>query len=211
MKVGFLGAGQLAQAIGGALIEAGHEIVLTNSRGPETLTDLVDQMGPGCTATTADRLKDETDVVILAVRWWQREDALTPLPDWDGAIVVDTLNNRNGPKPEDVIDIGDATSSELVAQLLPGARMVKALNHARIPRMAAPDGGVLFYCGDDAGAKAVVASLLSDIGGTPIDTGTLEEGAAMQNAGQRLSTGDRLLSADEAHDLIESLRQDRTP
>src|SRR5882672_6978126 len=115
MRVGFLGAGQLAQTIGKALIVAHHQVALTNSRGPETLTDVLAEMGPNCTATTSDKLKDECEVVILAIRWGQRETALKGLPDWDGTIVVDTLNNRKGPRPEDVIDVGDTTSSEVVA------------------------------------------------------------------------------------------------
>jgi predicted dinucleotide-binding enzyme len=202
MRVGFLGAGQLAQTVGKALILAHHQIVLTNSRGPETLADLVAQLGPNAAATTPDKLKDEAEVVILAFRWGQRETALAGLPDWDNTIVVDPLNNRRGPRPEDVIDIGDTTSSELVAGLLPGARVVKAFNHAPIASFAEPDGGVLFYCGDDQRAKTVVASLIADIGGTPIDTGTLHEGGLLQGAGHRLAGHGRLLNVEQSDRLM---------
>jgi predicted dinucleotide-binding enzyme len=203
MRVGFLGAGQLAQTVGKALIIAHHQVVLTNSRGPETLTDVLAQMGPNASATTPDKLKDDCEVVSLAFRWGSRETALAGLADWEGTIVVDTLNNRMGPRPEDVIDIGDTTASEIVAALLPGARVVKALNHAPIPSFAEPDGGALFYCGDDVAAKAVVASLLKDIGGTPIDTGNLHDGGMLQGTGHRLAGHGRLLDPEAAQRLID--------
>jgi 8-hydroxy-5-deazaflavin:NADPH oxidoreductase len=204
MRVGFLGAGQLAQTIGKALIVAHHQVVLTNSRGPETLAGVLAEMGPNCSATVPDRLKDECEVVILAIRWQQRETALKGLPDWDGTIVVDTLNNRKGPRREDVIDIGDTTSSEMVAELLPGAKVVKALNHAQIPLMAEPNGGALFYCGDDVAAKAVVASLLKDIGATPIDTGNLHDGGMLQGTGHRLAGHGNLLTVEQAQRYIDA-------
>ena len=75
MRVGFLGAGRLAQTLGKALIIAHHQVVLTNSRGPETLTDVLAEMGPNCSASTPDKLKDECEVVILAFRWNQRQFA----------------------------------------------------------------------------------------------------------------------------------------
>jgi predicted dinucleotide-binding enzyme len=204
MRVGFLGAGRLAQTLGKALIIAHHQVVLTNSRGPETLTGVLAEMGPNCSASTPDKLKDECEVVILAFRWNQRETALTGLPAWDGTIVVDTLNNRMGPRPEDVIDLGDSTASEVIAALLPGAKVVKAFNHAPIPTFAEPDGKALFYCGDDVAAKAVVASLIADIGGTPIDTGALREGGKLQGTGHRLAGHGRLLGVEEAQRLLNA-------
>jgi predicted dinucleotide-binding enzyme len=203
MRIGFLGAGNLAQTVGKALIIAHHQVVLTNSRGPETLTGVLTQLGPNSSATTPDKLAADCEVVILAVRWNQRETALAGLPDWDGTVVVDTLNNRSGPNPQDVIDIGDTTSSEVVAALMPGARVVKAFNHAPIGTLAAPDGGAMFYCGDDVAAKSVVASLIADIGGTPIDTGTLNEGGRLQGAGHRLAGHGRLLDPVAAQRLID--------
>jgi predicted dinucleotide-binding enzyme len=204
MRVGFLGAGHLAQTIGGALLGVGHQIVLTNSRGPDTLAELVAELGPNASATTVDQLKDESELVILAIRWGQRESALAGRGDWDGTIVVDTLNNRSGPGPQDIIDLGDTTSSEVVAGLLPGARVVKAFNHAPIATLAEPDGGAMFYCGDDVTAKTVVASLIRDIGGSPVDTGGLREGGLLQGTGHRLAGHGRLLDPVAAQRLIDA-------
>jgi predicted dinucleotide-binding enzyme len=204
MRIGFLGAGNMAQTLGTAFIAAGHQIALTNSRGPETLAPLIAQLGVHATATTPAQLKDETELVILAIQWHQREEALEGLPDWDGHVVVDPLNNRKGPRPDDVIDIGDRTSSELVALLLPGARVVKAFNHAPIPTFADPQGGAMFLCGDDQAAKRIVASLISDIGGTPIDTGDLVTGGRLQGAGHRLAGHGRLLPVETAQRLINA-------
>jgi len=92
------------------------------------------------------------------------------VPSWDGVIVVDTTNPRFGPGPDEVYDTGALTSSEVVAGLVPGARLVKAFNHQPIPSLAAELGpspterNALFLAGDDPGAKAVVAGLMRDPG-----------------------------------------------
>lgn len=204
MRVGFLGAGNLAETLSKAFMGAHHQVVLTNSRGPESLERLVDSLGPAASATTPDELRNQCEVVFLAFRWQQKEDALKGLPDWAGMTVVDTTNNRQGPGPDGLIPIPTQTSSEVVADLLPGARVVKAFNHAPIPTFADPDGGALFYCGDDPQAKTIVASLITDIGGTPIDTGGLIEGGLLQGTGHRLAGHGRLLSVHEAQRLLDA-------
>ena len=150
MRVGFLGSGALAQTLSKAFLAANHQVVLTNSRGPESLADLVASLGPSASAATPSELHDQCEVVILAFRWPQKEAALQGLPDWGGTIVVDTLNNRSGPGPRDLIPIPKQTSSEVVAELLPGARVVKGFNHAPIATFSEPDGNAMFLCGDDA-------------------------------------------------------------
>ena len=204
MRVGFLGAGNLAETLAKAFLGAHHQVVLTNSRGPESLERLVESLGPAASATTPEELRDQCEVVFLAVRWHQLEDALKGLPDWAGMAVVDTTNNRQGPGPGGLIALPTRTSSEFVAGLLPGARVVKAFNHAPIPTFADPDGAALFYCGDDPQAKSVVASLITDIGGTPIDTGELVEGGMLQGTGHRLAGHGRLLSVHEAQRLLDA-------
>lgn len=204
MRIGFLGAGALAQTLSKKFLAANHQVLLSNSRGPDSLADLIKSLGPAASATTPDELQAGCEVVILAFRWEQMEAALVDLPDWGGTIVVDTLNNRNGPGPRDLIAIPKSTSSEVVADLLPGARIVKAFNHAPIPALAEPDDGAMFYCGDDPQAKTVVTSLITDIGGTPIDTGGLIEGGKLQGTGHRLAGHGRLLSVSEARRLLDA-------
>jgi predicted dinucleotide-binding enzyme len=128
------------------------------------------------------------------------------VPSWDGVVAVDTTNPRFGPDPDDVYDTGAKTSSEVVAGLVPGARLVKAFNHQPIPALAAELGterNALFLAGDDLAAKAAVAELMRSIGGTPIDTGDLRRGGALQaSGGGPLAGHGRLLTVAEARTIL---------
>jgi predicted dinucleotide-binding enzyme len=106
-----------------------------------------------------------------------------------------------------VYDLGSNTSSEVVAALIPGALLVKAFNHAPIPALASlgptpGDQNALFMAGDDHSAKATVAALIADIGGEPIDTGTLRDGGRLQGTGGPLAGHGRLLTPDEARAIL---------
>ena len=202
MIVGFLGAGHLAQALGRSLLAAGHQIVLTNSRGPHTLVDLVAELGPGTSATTGRELPDRCDLVILAMRWEQVDSALAQLGPCAGKIVVDPINNV-GSSLDEKFEIGEKTSSEIIASMLPAARIVKAFNHAPIKRMARPKGLTLYLCGNDDQAKQAVAALISDIGGVAYDTGDLRQGELLQGIEGPLFGHDRLLSVEETTALVQ--------
>jgi predicted dinucleotide-binding enzyme len=187
MKVGFIGAGLIGSAVASALAQAGHEVIMSNSRGPQTLDDVVAQIGSGARAATAAEAAAESDVVMVAIPLFARE-AVKSLP-LDGKIVVDLMNyypSRDGQIPE--LDSGATTTSEITASLLPGAKVVKAFNAIRSGDIAGkgrpvgdPERGVLLYAGDDAEAKRVVAGLISDTGFDPYDVGSLHEGFRFQN------------------------------
>ena len=207
MRVGFLGAGRLARALGAAWARAGHDVLLTNSRGPETLVDVVDELGARASAGVRADLAS-CDVVVLAVPWAAVPDAVRGL-EWSRAVVIDPTNNRVGPRPEDLIDLGGRGSSEVVAELLgPDARIVKAFNHQPIPALVndlpAPADAplALFLAGDDVAAKATVATLIRDLGAEPIDTGSLVEGGHLQGTGGPLAGHGRILSVAEAQELL---------
>jgi 8-hydroxy-5-deazaflavin:NADPH oxidoreductase len=209
--VGILGAGRMGETLAGLLTGAGYDVRLANSRGPESLRDLVAAIGPLATAVEARDVADGADVVVLATRWEQLPVATAAVPSWRGAVVVDTTNPRFGPGPDDVYDTGALSSSEVVAGLLPGARLVKAFNHQPIPSLAAELGptpterNALFLAGDDAEAKALVAQLMRDIGGAPIDTGDLRSGGLLQSSGGGPLAGHgRLLTVAEARAILAS-------
>ncbi|SDP41605.1 NADPH-dependent F420 reductase [Lentzea jiangxiensis] len=190
MHFGTIGAGTVAQAIAGHLVAAGHEVTLSNSRGPDTLLDVVTWLGPLASAgTTAEAAA--TDMVFLAVRWPQVGDALAGLPEWDGRILVDTTNNLEPAQPV-VTGLGVETASEFVAGRAPGARVVKAFNtlHARYiaadPRHA-QGRQLLFYAGDDEAAKADFHAVADTIGFAPVDAGTLRDGGRLMQIGGPLS------------------------
>ena len=207
--VGLLGAGRMGATLARLFAGAGHDVRLANSRGADTLAGLVADIGPRAAAVAPREVADGAGVVILATRWEQLPNAVIAVPSWDGVIVVDTTNPRFGPGPGEVYDTGGETSSEVVAGLVPGARLVKAFNHQPIPSLAAElgpsptDRNALFLAGDDREAKAVVAGLMRDIGGVPIDTGDLRGGGRLQaSGGGPLAGHGRLLTVAEAQAIL---------
>jgi 8-hydroxy-5-deazaflavin:NADPH oxidoreductase len=186
MIVGMLGAGHMAQTLARGWLPSGHQVWLANSRGPESLAELIADLGDGAAAVEPAELVD-ADVVVLATQWTQLPAALARVGSLAGKIVVDATNNRVGPGPEGVVDLGGRTSSEVVAELVPGARLVKAFNHLPIPSLGTlrerPEPVALFVAGDDPAAKAVVGTLAYELGGVPVDTGSLAEGGRLHGAG----------------------------
>ncbi|MFD4527016.1 NADPH-dependent F420 reductase [Streptomyces sp. NPDC058470] len=192
MKIGTLGAGTVAQAIARHAVSHGHQIVLSNSRGPASLTGLAEDLGPLAGAGTPEEAA-AAEVVVLAVGWPQVPDAVVALPPFDGRIVIDATNQFVSPPPHfEIADLGDLTGSEYVASLLPGARVVKAFNTLYSQYIAADphhEAGrqVLFLAGDDADAKATVRDLTAGFGFAPVDLGGLREGGRLMQLGGPLS------------------------
>jgi predicted dinucleotide-binding enzyme len=185
MNIAIIGAGAIGSAIARALANAGIDAVIANSRGPASLAGLVQGLGPHIKAVSVQEVA-QADLVFLTVNWSRIPAAVRDLGPWNGRIVVDT-NNPIGPPTFRPFDLGGRASSEVVAELVPGARVVKAFNHLQ-PALLAGDphaeGGrrVLFVAGDDARAKADVAQLIERLGFFSIDLGTLPVVAACRNS-----------------------------
>jgi predicted dinucleotide-binding enzyme len=186
MKIGFIGAGPGAQTIAKHALAAGHQVVLSNSRGPESLAALVAELGSGAAAGTAKEAAEQ-DFVVLAVKWWDVQAALFSVGDWKGRILVDTSNRIASIQPLKLGDISGRTSSEIVADLAPGAKVVKAFN--TVPMSWISDFSsskpktAMFVSGDDAGAKKVVSDFIEEIGFYSLDLGSLAEGGRLQQTG----------------------------
>ena len=211
MKIGILGAGRMAQMLVPKLVSGGHHVTLTNSRGPASLQSLIQQLGPAVGAAEPRQMLGESDVVILATPWQKTAAAVAAAGSWAGKVVIDTTNNRSGPRPQDLIDIGGRGSSEIVAQMLPGAFVVKTFNYEPIPVFAAGlpaegDSGAIFLSSDDLSAKTKVAQLIRDMGGEPIDVGSLAEGGRLHGMGGPLSLKMKLLAPKEARMLLDTVR-----
>ncbi|MEV6058004.1 NADPH-dependent F420 reductase [Streptomyces sp. NPDC052107] len=195
--IGILGAGEIGRAVADKAVRHGHEVLIGNSRGPETLEAVVEQLGPKVHAVTAGEAA-QPDLVFLAVPFSAVPD-LTSLTDWSGKIVVDTTNQFAAANPwRGRYDVGDLTGSEWVAQRLPGARIVKAFNSLFAAFIAADpqheEGRqVVFYAGDDAEAKAAVAGLLDEFGFAALDLGGLREGGRLMQLDGALSAKHLLL------------------
>lgn len=184
LTVGFIGAGTEARAIAGHAVAAGHTVILSNSRGPDSLLAVVRDLGQNAVAGTIADAAD-ADITILAVPWDSVADVGRSVSDWRGRIVVDATNQWASFRPPIVADLGDQTGSERNAELLPGARLVKAFNtlYGRItaqnPRH--PEGRLIaFLAGDDIEAKAIVAGFIDSLGFAPVDLGDLRTGRLMQ-------------------------------
>jgi 8-hydroxy-5-deazaflavin:NADPH oxidoreductase len=175
--VGIIGAGRLGQAMARTARRAGRGVVIANSRGPESLESVVSSLGDGVSAGTVDEAA-AAGIVVIAVPW-DRVPAAVQGPDWNGRIVVDATNDWAAD------DLQGRTSSELLADLVAGARVVKAANTLGAEVLGSDPqeaGGrrVIFVSGDDADAKADVVALFQDAGFAPIDLGDLATGGEMQ-------------------------------
>ena len=175
--IGIIGAGRLGQAMARVAQRAGRSIVIANSHGPESLTSVVSALGEGVSAGTPS-VAATAGIVVIAVPWDRVPGAINGL-SWDSQVVIDATNDWAAD------DLNGTTSSEIVAGLVAGARVVKAANTlgaevlASDPRQA---GGqrVLFISGDDDDAKAAALALFQDAGFAVIDLGDLAAGGAMQ-------------------------------
>ncbi|MVT12027.1 NADP oxidoreductase [Chitinophaga sp. ysch24] len=183
MKIGIIGTGAIGKAFAGQAAKAGYEIVISNSRGAASLEAIAKQLGSKVKAGSIEEAAT-ADVVFLGLPWKSVEAVTSSVPSWKGRIVIDPTNPIINPGFI-VPDLGGAASSEVVAKLVPGASVVKAFNTFP-PEILATDpkqaGGkrVIFYSGNDAAAKQVVAGIISRIGFAGIDLGTLHEGGRLQ-------------------------------
>jgi predicted dinucleotide-binding enzyme len=182
MTIGIIGAGNIGLAVAKTLARAGIGATIANSRGPDSLKEFLEHLGPTIKAGTREEAAT-ADIVFIAVNWSKLPAALAGLPAWGGRIVIDANNPVEAPlfKP---VNLQGRVSSQVVADLVSGARVVKAFNHLRAEVLASDpraDGGrrVLFYSGDDDTAKAQVGALIDRVGFAGIDLGPLAVGGKL--------------------------------
>jgi hypothetical protein len=198
MTIGIIGSGNLGAGFARTLARKNISAFISNRRGPESLRALTRELGPSITAVTVAEAA-QADIVLVAVLWADLKDALGGLPNWHGRIVIDGSNpvvilDPNSSEAKDpanplaaygikAIDLGGRSSSAVVSELVPGARVVKAFNHLDTQVYADLDvpGGqrVFFVAGDDTDAKAQVSSLIAQLGLSAIDLGPLEAGGPL--------------------------------
>lgn len=206
MNIGIIGSGHIGGAAARLFADAGHQVAISNSRGPASLTQLVMELGPNVKAATVEEAEAFGDIVLVAIPFGEYRSLPVSAPS--GKIVIDAMNYY--PERDGQIDFGGLTSTELVATHLTGARMVKAFNTMQAATLG--NGGkpgapmderlALYVAGDDPGAKAVVSRLIEEIGFAPIDTGSLHEGGRRQQPGSPIYA--RPLTAREAKQILAS-------
>jgi predicted dinucleotide-binding enzyme len=203
MEIGTIGAGAFAQAVAKRALKAGHKARLSNNLGPETLRAIVNQLGPGAMAATVEEAL-ACEMVLLAVPWDHVPQTLASLPKWKNQILIDGTNPFHGSAGKFTpADIGNLSTSQLVAALAPGARVVKALNTMIVPNLEAEPivngaRSVAFISADDDGAKGQVEALLAGFGYSVIDLGNLRDGGLIQQAGGPFA-GRSLFEEGEPH------------
>jgi predicted dinucleotide-binding enzyme len=180
--IGLIGSGKIGGTVARLAVRAGYDVVVSNSRGPETLADLVAELGPRARAATPAEAGQAGEMVVVSIPLSAyRSVPVTPLA---GKIVIDTNNyypQRDGQIPE--LDDESATTGELLQRHLPTSKVVKAFNNINFKHLlslarpaGAPDRSALPIAGDDAEAKAAVAAFLDAIGYDTVDAGPLAEG-----------------------------------
>jgi 8-hydroxy-5-deazaflavin:NADPH oxidoreductase len=180
--LGLIGSGRIGGGIARLAVAAGYDVVLSNRRGPDTLADLVAELGPKARAATPAEAGEAGDLVVVSVPLHAYRDV--PVEPLRGTVVIDTNNyypQRDGRIPE--LDDESTTVSELLQAHLPGSHVVKCFNNVPATGMVPlakpagdPDRSVLAIAGDDDGAKTTVTTFLDDIGYDAYDVGPLVEG-----------------------------------
>jgi predicted dinucleotide-binding enzyme len=179
---GFIGSGNIGSTVARLALAAGHEVVMSNSRGPETLEGLVAELGPGARAATAEEAAKAGDVVVVTIPLKAYREV--PEAALRGTIVLDTMNyypERDGEIAE--LEDESTTTSQLLAAHLPESAVVKVFNNIFFGHLGslgrpsgAPDRSALAIAGDDPTAKSTVTRLLDEIGFDTLDLGPLAEG-----------------------------------
>jgi 8-hydroxy-5-deazaflavin:NADPH oxidoreductase len=195
MEIGTIGAGAFAQAFAKRALKAGHKVKLSNHHGPDSLREIVHQLGPGAMAVPKE-VAASCELVLLAVPWDNVLGTLASLPRWKNQILIDGTNPFHGKAGKFTpADVGNLSTSQLVAALAPGARVVKAFNHMTVPNLEADpvvNGArrVAFVSADNDEAKKRVEILLKELGYSVIDLGNLRDGGLIQQAGGPLAGRD---------------------
>ena len=180
--IGFIGSGHIGSTLARLAIDAGYDVVLSNSRGPGTLADVVGKLGPSARAATVDEAAAAGEIVVVTIPLKAYE--AVPVEPLAGKVVIDTNNyypQRDGRFPE--LDAETTTTSELLQRHLPDSRVVKAFNHIYFEDLATqgqpagtPGRRALAIAGDDADAKKTVGALIDEFGFDVVDAGPLAEG-----------------------------------
>jgi predicted dinucleotide-binding enzyme len=184
--IGLIGAGRIGSQVARLAIAHGYSVVISNSRGPETLASLISELGPGARAATPLDAATAGDLVVVTIPL--KSYRTVPVAPLVGKVVIDTNNyypERDGQIPE--LDNESTTTAELLQAHLPGSKVVKAFNHILAAQLTTdgqapgtPNRRGLVIAGDDDAAKKIVAGLLDQFGFDTVDAGALKEGWRIQ-------------------------------
>jgi 8-hydroxy-5-deazaflavin:NADPH oxidoreductase len=207
MRIGVIGAGRIGGNAARLFATAGHEVLVSFSRDPQKLEALAAEIGGR--AGTPQEAAAFGEVVMLSVSWTLIDDVLAQAGSLDSRIVIDTTNQFGREGWE---DLGGRTAAQINAARMPGARYTKAFNtltsgfQAQAAGRTGPDRVVMFMCGDDEGAKRVVAGLIDDAGFAPVDMGGVADAAPMEAPRRAGAVYGEELHEQEARTFVANLR-----
>ena len=184
--IAFIGSGHIGSQVARLAVANGYKVVMSNSRGPQTLADLVQELGPHARAATPEEAAKAGDLVVVTVPLKNYRDV--PVEPLARKIVLDTNNyypERDGHFPE--LDSESTTTSDLLQTHLPKSNVVKAFNHIYASQLTTdgrpagtPNRRALVIAGNDADAKRTVTALLDEFGFDTVDAGPLSESWRIQ-------------------------------
>ncbi len=207
MKIGIIGAGNIGSNAAKLFVKAGHLVAISNSRGGDSLNELLEELGDNAQSASVEAAIDFGDVILVSIPLGHY--TTLPTNGFEGKVVIDSNNyypDRDGAIAE--LDSDSTTSSEMLAEHMPGARVVKGFNtiwfeHLKTKgntELPLDERRAIFIAGDDSEAKAIVSKLIEDIGFAAVDTGFLAEGGRSQQPNSAIYNKD--VTAQEAADLI---------
>jgi 8-hydroxy-5-deazaflavin:NADPH oxidoreductase len=211
MRVGIVGAGRIGGGIARQLAGAGHEVLLSFSRDPQSLEVLAAEIGPSATTGNPAEAVGFGEVVVISVPWSTWPQALEQMGSLAGQIVIDTTN-QFGAAP---LPAAGQTAAQLNASRLPGARYTKSFNtltsafQAEAASRPEAEKVVQWLCGDDTEAKQVVTRLITDAGFVPVDLGGTVECAVMEAPRRPGAVYGEEYRAADAPAVVEAVRTGR--
>jgi len=190
--IGIIGSGNIGRGLAMHLSRTGYPVLLANSRGPESLEELVASIGGSLKAGELRETIKQSNVIFIAVPWTGLTNLAKEFTDYEGKIIVDATNNIVSVSPFSLADLGGKSTGEFVSELFPAQKVVKAFNTLSAATLANPtkstDGKtVIVITGDDIEAKKQVATIAEAMGFAPVDLGTFKEAGKIQDVGGALS------------------------
>ena len=182
MTISIIGSGSVGTALARQFARSGVQVGIANTRGPDSLAAITEELGANVTPLTL-RAALDADVILLAEPFWSHREVAKAMASWQGKIVIDVTNAYGVP----LADLDNLPSSAVVAKALPGARVVKAFNHLPANVLAedpvtAAGRRVIFLASDDEHATAAVAALVHQLGYAPVNLGGIAEGGQLVQA-----------------------------
>ena len=182
MKYAIVGSGKIGTALARAFARKNIDVAISNSRGPETLISLAQELGPSIRPRTIQDVY-ESEIIFLGIPFPAHGDVAKIFKNWDGKIIVDAMNALRL-SPKEAQDLGELLSSEVVAKAFGGARLVKGFNHLLAEQLGTNSGvrgqrQAVFLSSDDGDASSMVATVATQLGFAPVELGRLSQGGTL--------------------------------